>query len=415
LDLRSFHTALEAREHFRELSSAISEVGLAPVFGQARQSVSDKLRMVGLTAPAPFAGSGDVEVLAQAEGDGAIVLRLVASAQADSEESAYGADIRVVSASAAPQLEELLREKVQTLSLHSWAEARLIERLGASLSEWSADGASLNDEEARQRIRDLYDDRLREALARLLGTARDARAREAMEWLRPFADDADTRHVLFGNPAVFAPRFAIGCGSCETAPNIAFAERARAEAIIQELGGACANCGEQKLEVAEFYRIAEEFARAIQRGLWLRSLVGDAVKSRTDAFWLSRKIGRIEFDVVAVYADQVFLFACKDGPLAAADVYAASRAAEQLDVDSVVLVTTAEVTRKAQDVVSALSTGPRTYRIISERGAEAIRAAAQRALDDSAWKVLDHSLVDEPPMATFLRRSGGARVARPNV
>jgi hypothetical protein len=413
LDLRSFHTSLEAREHFRELSTAISEVGLAPVFGQARNSVSEKLRMVGLTAPAPFAGSGDVEVLAQAEGDGAIVMRLVASAGSDSPESAYGADIRVVSASAATQLEELLREKVQTLDRHSWAEARLIERLGASLSESTADGATLADEEARQRIRELYDDRLREALSRLLGTARGARAREAMEWLRPFADDAETRHVLFGNPAIFAQRYAVSCRTCETAPYIAFAERGRAEAIIEELGRTCANCGEQTLEVAEFYRIAEEFASAIQRGLWLRSLVGDAVAGRTDAFWVSRKIGRIEYDVVAVHADDVFLFACKDGPLSAADIYTASRAAEQLDVKSVILVTTAEVPRKAQDAVSALSTGLRTYHVISERTAEAIKAAVQRALDDSAWKVLDRSIAEEPAMATFIRRNGGAPVARP--
>src|SRR5207237_10131014 len=87
MDLRSFHTPLEAPEHFRHLATAIAEAGLAPVFGQARQSVTEKLRMVGLTAPATFAGSGEVEVLAQAEGDGAVVLRLVPNAQREADGS----------------------------------------------------------------------------------------------------------------------------------------------------------------------------------------------------------------------------------------------------------------------------------------------------------------------------------------
>ena len=398
MDLRSFHTPLEAREHFRQLAVAIAEVGLAPVFGQARTSVSDKLRMIGLTAPAAFAGSGDVEVLAQAEGDGAVLLHLRATPGAD-QESAYVADIRVVSASAAAQLEELVRQKVLTLSTHSWSESRLIERLAASLSESSSDGQTLNDAESRQRIRDLYDDRLRQALARLLGSARGARAREAMEWLRPLADDAETRQIVFGNAAIFSQRYALSCRSCEVAPHIAFLERHRAEAIVDELGRSCANCGEPALEIVEYYRIAEEYVRAIQRGLWLDSLVADAAASRTDAVWAGRKVAGSEFDVVAVYADEIFLFACKDGVLGAGDVYAACRAAEQLDVDHVILVTTAELPRRSQEIVAGLRDGVRTYQAISESGTEAIRAAVYRALDERAWKFLDRSLTDDP--ATF--------------
>src|SRR5919201_3406265 len=217
MDLRSFHTPLEAPEHFRHLASAIAEAGLAPVFGQARQSVTEKLRMVGLTAPAAFAGSGEVEVLAQAEGAGAVVLRLLPKAQTEGDGASFVADIRVLSTTAAAPLEDLVREKVLTLSAHSWSEARLIERMRLCLTEEGAAAPLLNDPERRQRIRDLYDDRLRSALARLLGSSRGERAREPMEWLRPFADDAETRQVLFGNPAIFAQRYAITCRSCETA------------------------------------------------------------------------------------------------------------------------------------------------------------------------------------------------------
>jgi hypothetical protein len=416
MDLRSFHTPLEAPEHFRHLASAIAEAGLAPVFGQARQSVTEKLRMVGLTAPAAFAGSGEVEVLAQAEGDGAVVLRLVPNAQGDAEGSPFVADIRVLSATAAAQLEDLVRQKVLTLSAHSWSEARLIDRIGVNITDEATGAALLNDPERRQRVRELYDDRLRLALSRLLGAARGERAREPMEWLRPFADDGETRQVLFGNPAIFAQRYAITCRSCETAPHLAFADRGRGEAIIDEVGRTCVNCGEAALEIAELYRISDEYVRAIQEGTWLKSLVADAVAGRTDATWTSRKVGRSELDVVAVYADEIFLFTCKDGPIGATDVYATVRAAEQIDADEAILVTTADVPRRAQEIVASLGAGPRVYRIISEQSSNAIRDAVQRVLDESAWKYLDRSLADEGTIVTTTVRGGAAhRLARLNV
>jgi len=416
MDLRSFHTPLEAPEHFRHLATAIAEAGLAPVFGQARQSVTEKLRMVGLTAPAAFAGSGEVEVLAQAEGDGAVMLRLVPNAQSDSDGSAFVADIRVLSTTAAAQLEDLVRQKVLTLSAHSWSEARLIDRMRVNLNEDGADASLLNDPERRQRIRELYDDRLRSALARLLGAARGERAREPMEWLRPFADDAETRQALFGNPAIFAQRYAIACRSCETQPHLAFPDRGRAESIVDEVGRTCVNCGENALEIAELYRVSDEYVKAIQQGTWLRSLVADAVAGRTDATWTSRKLGRSELDVVAIYADEVFFFACKDGSIGPADVYAAVRAAEQLDVDEAILVTTTDVPRRTQEIVASLGAGPRIYRIISEQSSQAIRDAVQRVLDESAWKYLDRSLADEGTIVTTTTRGGAAhRLARLNV
>ena len=416
MDLRSFHTPLEAPEHFRHLASAIAEAGLAPVFGQARQSVTEKLRMVGLTAPAAFSGSGEVEVLAQAEGDGAVVLRLVPNAQSEVDGNAFVADIRVLSATAAAQLEELVRQKVLTLSAHSWSEARLIDRIRMNVTEDGTDAMLLNDPERRQRIRELYDDRLRNALARLLGAARGERAREPMEWLRPFADDGETRQVLFGNPAIFAQRYAITCRSCDTAPHLAFSDRSRGESIIEEVGRTCVNCGETALEIAELYRISDEYVRSIQHGLWLKSLVADAVAGRTDASWTSRKVGRSDLDVVAIYADEIFLFTCKDGPVGPADVYATVRAAEQLDVDEAILVTTADVPRRTQEIVASLGAGPRIYRIISEQSSNAIRDAVQRVLDDAAWKYLDRSLADEGTVVTTTSRGGAAhRLARLNV
>lgn len=416
MDLRSFHTPLEAPEHFRHLAAAIAEAGLAPVFGQARQSVTDKLRMVGLTAPATFAGSGDVEVLAQAEGDGAVMLRLVPNAQSDVDGNAFVADIRVLSGTAAAQLEDLVRQKVLTLSAHSWSEARLIDRMRHNLTEDGVDANLLNDPERRQRMRELYDDRLRLALSRLLGAARGERAREPMEWLRPFADDAETRQVLFGNPAIFAQRYAITCRSCETSPHLAFPDRGRAESIIDEVGRTCVNCGETTLEIAELYRISDEYVRAIQHGTWLRSLVADATASRTDATWTSRKVGRSELDVVAVYADEVFLFTCKDGSITPADVYATVRAAEQMDVDEAILVTTTDVPRRTQEIVASLGASPRIYRIISEQSSNSMREAVQRVLDDAAWKYLDRSLADEGTIVTTTSRGGAAhRLARLNV
>jgi hypothetical protein len=416
MDLRSFHTPLEAPEHFRHLASAIAEAGLAPVFGQARQSVTEKLRMVGLNAPAAFVGTGEVEVLAQAEGDGAVVLRLVPNAQSETDGSAFVADIRVLSATAASQLEEVVRQKVLTMAPHSWSEARLIDRIRVNLTDETADAALLSDPERRQRVRELYDDRLRAALARLLGAARGERAREPMEWLRPFADDGETRQVLFGNPAIFAQRYAITCRACETAPHLAFSDRSRGESIIDEVGRSCVNCGESALEIAELYRVSDEYVRAIQQGLWLKSLVADAVAGRTDASWIARKVGRSELDVVAVYADEVFLFACKDGPIGAGDVYGAVRAAEQLDVDQAILVTTADVPRRAQEIVASLGAGPRVYRIISEQSSNALRDAVQRVLDEAAWKYLDRSLADEGTIVSAPTRGGAAhRLSRLNI
>jgi hypothetical protein len=237
-----------------------------------------------------------------------------------------------------------------------------------------------------------------------------------MEWLRPFADDAETRQALFGNPAIFAQRYAVACRSCETQPSLAFAERTRAESVIEDAGGACVNCGESALQVAELYRISEEYVQIIRQGIWLRSLVADAVATRTDASWISRKVGRAELDVVAVYADEVFLFACKDGAIGPSDVYATVRAAEQMDADEVVLVTTSDVPRRTEEVIASLGAAPRSYRIISERSSSAIREAVQRVMDDAAWRYLDRSLADEGTIVTTAARGGAAhRLTRLNV
>jgi hypothetical protein len=251
---------------------------------------------------------------------------------------------------------------------------RIIERLKQRLGDLSPNGKMLADLSLRTHIRRLYDDGVRQRLTPISTTFGDNPApRSALERLDQTEKTIDP--IDFINSEFASSSFLIFCDSCDIPPYLAFSERAKAEAIIADVGRKCIACGKRKLSVHETFSIREPYVRGLQQGLWLESLASDVLTSRTEAAWTGQMVELNEIDVLGVFMEHTILIECKDTSFGKNDLYITAIKAQQVDADLVIIISTNDVHPNVREGVTKIGgrRERREFEIIADQSAEVIK------------------------------------------
>jgi hypothetical protein len=136
--------------------------------------------------------------------------------------------------------------------------------------------------------------------------------------------------------------------------------------------------------VIETYSVLDPFVHGIQQGLWLESLASDVLASRTSAVWAGQMVDLNEIDVLGVVADSTILMECKATSFGQNDAYIALVKAQQLEIDTVVFISTKELHRNVQDSVDKMDRTSRHLRLrtIATPSASKIRRELLKVLDE---------------------------------
>ena len=403
--MRARHASVPGRLRLREVAPSLASLGLLPVLQEARKTVNERLRLLGVMPPSFDAPPADVFM--DLAGDRAILLRLRTSATREQRNTTVDA-IVLSSSDAGPLVADLARVIPADWSDNSFVEARLIDRLKERFGDLSPNGKLLADPIVRT-ARRLYADQLRDALRPIISAIGDAPAqREALEQLEPFKKDPSALVAILRDPDISVPHYTIFCANCDT-PHLTFTDRAGADRAVSDSGRRCGLCREQELGLLDTFAVREEYARSLAQGLWLESLATDVAAYRTIEVWTGQMVGPHEVDVLTVLGDRVVLIESKDTSFGQNDLSVTAFKAQDVGAQVVVILTTRDVHENVIETINKLSrqgVERREYRMISSPSADVIRTQLLDVLDELDARKLQTWLTPSGPAERYLSALG---------
>jgi hypothetical protein len=207
--------------------------------------------------------------------------------------------------------------------------------------------------------------------------------RSSLERLPSF--EGSQKNVLgsfLSEGARFRTTFQIWCTTCEQ-PAMTFSTKERADDTAVAAEG-CAFCGAKTLNVDANYGISENYFRAMQQGLWLEYLAGNALRRFTELVWCGQMVGLSEVDGLAIFADELILVECKDTSFGLNDSDIAAAKAQRIGADSTIIITTSDI---HPNVLEAASGGK--SRLISDAAASSIESQLNQWLEQRTERYVE--------------------------
>lgn len=238
-------------------------------------------------------------------------------------------------------------------------ETREVERVRESLQTLSPNGRLLSDPAMSAVIRELHDLKARQLLGRVVEGL--STARFTVDILSYVVDKADAERPtkkwladVLAKEALFSKEYVIACPACGEMA-LTFPNRQRAQRALRSSSSrACSRCGEG-LGVTEAYAVTPAGAKALQQGLWLESVVYDALRTESLFACAGRMLEAFELDVACVLYGNVVLVECKDAPFGQNDYMNLVVKAQELRANVVGIVTTKPLHENVKRLVTSQS------------------------------------------------------------
>ncbi len=186
-----------------------------------------------------------------------------------------------------------------------------------------------------------------------------------------FAEDYETvdEHILkmSTDPDFFQNYFSYTCRDC-LHTSLLFEDKIKAEEIRPHISSSCPSCGKDRLELTESIKPTKAAIKLNNSGVWLENLVYNILSQIAFETYACRFMENIEFDVIAVYLDDIFLIECKDTSFGQKDLLALSVNAQELRADRIVVITTKPVHENVKKHISKIGSSRkrrdlRTFRV----------------------------------------------------
>jgi hypothetical protein len=387
LRIKAFHSgSVESVPNQAEISPSLEELGLKPIIGPTRSGLEERLRVLGIGAPA---FDEDIEVYASANGGPRTVLTRL---RRNLPLGRLTGAVEVPAAFDVPAAVEVLLVTNEessddfsasftaafplTLQNQSSREAELLATLQPRLGELSPNGKLLCQQSIRDASIHLRKDQLRKPLKEIAVTFGGRPVPiSSLAQLAYFENDSGILNsLLAGGP--FKMHFQIACKGCGER-DLTFSKKEQADETIAAAEG-CPRCGKDALIVINTYSISESYLKALVQGLWLECLAGDTLKHYTNLVWVGQMVGPSEVDALAIFADRLVLVECKDTSFGLNDLDIAAAKAQRVGANVVIILTTSDI---HPNVVGATTSARQTV-LISDAESGNIENKMKKFLDE---------------------------------